>query len=87
MISPPLQTSLEKSGYVFSQGGLPIQKVDFDVAVTAAEKTGTKGTIGVVMGAIGLGSQGESANSKTNDSRIKFSVPIALPVAQPNQSK
>lgn len=87
VISPPIQTEWEKAGYVFAKGGLPVQKVDFDIAVTVAEKTGTKGTIGVVIAAIGLGSQGESSNSKTNDSRIKFSVPIALPVAPSPQQK
>jgi len=69
--------------YVFAKGGLPVQKVDFDIAVTIGEKTATKGTIGIVIAAIGLGSQGESSNSKSSESRIRFSVPIALPVATP----
>lgn len=86
IVSPPIQTEWEKAGYVFAKGGLPVQKVDFDIAVTVGEKTATKGTIGVVIAAIGLGSQGESSNSKSNESRIKFSVPIALPVTMPQSS-
>src|SRR5690349_21562580 len=36
----------------------PVQVVEFDVAVTAAEGTQTKGGIGVFVGAIGVGSHG-----------------------------
>jgi hypothetical protein len=57
----------------------PAQVVEFDVAVTAAEGTETKGSIGVFIGAIGLGSHGKSESSNTSVSRIKFSVPIILP--------
>lgn len=86
IVSPPIQTDWEKAGYVFAKGGLPVQKVDFDIAVTVSEKTGTKGTIGIVIAAIGLGSQGESSNARASDSRIKFTVPIALPVMSASSS-
>lgn len=59
-----------------------VHSVDFDVAVTAVEGKETKGGIGIVVGAIGLGSQGRSEESSTSVSRIKFRVPIALPNAQ-----
>ena len=56
-----------------------VQEVSFDVAVTAVEGTQTKGGIGVFIGVVGLGSQGQSNTSTQSVSRIKFSVPIMLP--------
>lgn len=56
-----------------------IHVVEFDVAVTAVEGKETKGGIGIVVGSIGLGSQGRSEESSTSVSRIKFRIPIALP--------
>lgn len=60
--------------------GQPAQMVDFDVAVTTTEGTETKGGIGVFVGPVGLGSQGKSDASNTSSSRIKFSVPVFLPI-------
>lgn len=60
--------------------GAAIETIEFDVAVTASEGAATKGGIGVFMGAVNLGSQGESENSNSSVSRLKFSVPIVLPV-------
>ena len=56
-----------------------VQVVEFDVALADASSTGTKGGIGVFLGAVNLGSQGASHGEKTSTSRIKFSVPIVLP--------
>jgi hypothetical protein len=70
-------------GYVepHSQGmeRIAVQRLDFDVAVYAEEGTETRGGIGVVVGMIGLGSQGKSEASHSSESRIKFAVPIILP--------
>jgi hypothetical protein len=60
-------------------GGL-IHLVEFDVAVTAAEGKKTKGGIGVIAGVFALGSQGESHESNSAISRIKFKVPISFPL-------
>jgi len=59
--------------------GAAIETIEFDVAVTAIEGTQTKGGVGVFMGAVGLGSQGQSENQNTSVSRLRFSVPIVLP--------
>jgi hypothetical protein len=56
-----------------------VHSVEFDVAVTAVEGKESKGGIGIVVGSIGLGSQGRSEESSSSVSRIKFKVPIALP--------
>jgi len=78
-ISPAIGSKWADAGQVFSPNGMPIHNVSFDVAVGAKEKTGTKGTIGVMVSVLKLGAQGESQESSSNDSRIKFTVPITLP--------
>ena len=57
-----------------------IETIEFDVAVTATDGTATKGGIGVFMGPVNLGSQGQSESSNSSVSRLRFSVPIVLPV-------
>ena len=57
----------------------PAQIVQFDVALTVTEGTGTKGGIGVFAGAINLGSSGQSSNENSSVSRVKFAVPLTLP--------
>lgn len=81
-ISPALKTNwetLERQGKAMSDSGRVVQLLEFDIAVTVAEKTQTKGKIGIAIGVLGLGSQGQSESSDSSASRIKFSVPILLP--------
>src|SRR5690242_1397191 len=59
--------------------GQVVVMVHFDVAVTATEGSGRKGGIGVFVGAIGLGSQGQSDKSNVSATKIQFKVPVALP--------
>jgi len=53
--------------------------VNFNVALTQEDATGTKGGIGVFLGGVGLGAQGRSEASSGSLSRIEFRVPILLP--------
>lgn len=53
--------------------------IKFDVAVTTEQTKGTKGGIGVVVGAIALGSQGKTDKLDSSVSRIQFEVPVILP--------
>lgn len=57
-----------------------VKDVDFDVVVTITSKKGTKGGIAVLGGVFALGSQGESSSSNDIASRLKFSIPVALPI-------
>ena len=68
-----------RQGLLKMSGSKTVTIVDFDVAVTAIEGQGAKGGVGVFAGAIGLGGQGESKIENSTVSRIKFSVPVALP--------
>ncbi|OZY84390.1 hypothetical protein CBP51_14360 [Cellvibrio mixtus] len=84
-VNPRITGSSEyaaQHGFLRTVGGGPAQIVQFDVALTVTEGTGTKGGIGVFAGAINLGSSGQSANENKSISRVKFSVPITLPENQ-----
>lgn len=72
-------TAKDSIGSAEGDGGQPVFLVEFDVLVAAAEGTGTKGGIGVVVGVLGLGSQGQSESKTGQDSRIQFKVPLLLP--------
>nr|WP_156696911.1 MULTISPECIES: hypothetical protein [Pseudomonas] len=85
-VNPQLATNqgaLQNQGRLVSRWGQLVQTVKFDVAVTVEEGTGTKGGIGIFIGAVGLGSQGESKTSQASVSRIQFEVPVALPYQEP----
>lgn len=77
--------SEEKSGvYGFVNAHKPyykaVQKIEFDVAVTASQEKETKGGIGIMVSCITLGSQGRSEAVNSSVSRIKFCVPMVLPM-------
>jgi hypothetical protein len=83
VVNPHLNSGHEqlgKAGFLFTSDG-PAQVVQFDVALTVMEGTGTKGGIGVFAGAINLGSGGQSKAENTSVSHVKFSVPLLLPSA------
>jgi len=68
-------------GGLETSNGNIAQIIEFDVAVTIVEGKGTKGGIGIVAGAINLGSSGQSSTENSSISKIKFNVPLALPNA------
>jgi hypothetical protein len=55
------------------------EKVEFDIAVTAADKGELKGGIGVVSGVFNLGVKAGQTGESSSVSRIRFSVPMFLP--------
>src|SRR5262245_54599879 len=71
-----VESVIEENKGMVSESRRMIEFVQFDIAVVATEGTGTKGGIGVFVGAVGLGSQGESRHSSESQSRIQFRVPI-----------
>ena len=69
-----------KLGLVYTKDGSNAASiVQFDVALTVAQGTGTKGGIGVFAGAINLGSSGQSTAENSSVNRVKFAVPMVLP--------
>jgi hypothetical protein len=77
------KTDMRVYGHIVPQRDAEMRRavhaIDFDVAITATEGSGTKGGIGVVVGAIALGTQGSSTSNNSSMSRVQFSVPVALP--------
>jgi hypothetical protein len=67
-------------GWASGKGSNPVFLVNFDVAVTATEGTQTKGGIGIAVGILGAGSQGQSDKNSSAVSRIQFKVPLILPL-------
>ena len=55
------------------------EQVRFDLAVTNESGTGTKGGVGVFLGTVALGTQGQSANKDLVVNRVQFTVPIVFP--------
>jgi hypothetical protein len=53
--------------------------IDFDVAITVTEGEDIKGGGAINVAAIKLGAEGASTATNTQQSRIKFLIPITLP--------
>jgi len=62
-----------------SNSGKWIHLVKFDVAVTVAEGSDTKGGIGLFVGPVTLGSSGGSKLENSSVNRIQFEIPVAYP--------
>jgi hypothetical protein len=58
----------------------PIKEIDFDVAVTSTDTAETQAGAGVFVAALGFGVRDKSDTVNSCVSRIKFSVPLALPM-------
>ena len=61
-----------------------VQNIEFDVAVTASQGSEAKAGAGISVGAITLGATGKEDNKNTSVSRIKFSIPMLLPLHEKN---
>ena len=59
----------------------PTTPIEFDVAMTASETTGKTGKAGFQVLSIGVGGEGTTEASNSTHSRVKFVIPVALPVS------
>jgi hypothetical protein len=64
-----------------------ITKVDFDVEVSTAEGASAKSGLGVFVGAISAGAQGQMEAKQNSVGRIRFTVPVIMPVTDGNSRK
>jgi hypothetical protein len=78
-VSPRITQSTRGEERRMIANGHLVHVIDFDVALSATEGTGTKGGVGVVVGAFTLGTTGQSQTQTSASSRIKFTVPLVLP--------
>ena len=77
------ESAFELGAKINPRGGsvVEMRNVHFDVAVSTSEGTETKGGISVFVGPVGsVGSQDQSDVASSSISRIKFSVPVKLPI-------
>ena len=61
-----------------SVNGSPIQDVQFDVAISVTEGS----EVGAGLTVMGIGAKAGLSESTGSISRIKFAVPVALPISQ-----
>jgi hypothetical protein len=82
LVNPAMTGVVNRESYFGSvETGQHVFLVDFDVAVVASEATGTHaGAKLEVASILSLGVGGKSDAATQSTSRIKFKVPIALPV-------
>jgi hypothetical protein len=81
-VNPAIVAAINRESYIGSHGhGEHVYAVAFDVAVTVAESTGTNaGAKLQIASLLSLGAGGESRDASSSTSRVKFNVPLALPV-------
>ena len=53
--------------------------IEFDVEVSAEAGTGTKGKLGVFVGPIAAGTQGQSDSKSSSVGRVRFKIAASLP--------
>lgn len=58
--------------------GMP-HSVEFDVGLTAIDKSGSTEGVGVFLGAISLGKKNDKGIEQTAVTKIKFTIPLVLP--------
>jgi hypothetical protein len=56
------------------------QMIDFDIVVSVTEGDQAKVGAGLFVGPVGLGAQGQVESSNSAVNRIKFCIPVFLPV-------
>ena len=66
-------------GYVQIGSG-NVSNIEFDISVTSSESEGSENKAGVFIKVIDLGHKNNSTNNNTSINKIKFSVPVALPM-------
>jgi hypothetical protein len=67
----------------FTEG---VREIEFDVALTVSEEKEKQGKANIgIASYFGAGGQASSTAANTSVSRIKFSVPVFLPVSSPKQ--
>ena len=62
-VNPRLGVGLKKLGA--TAGGVLLQNVEFDIALTATEGKSTAGGVGVFFGPVGLGSKAQATLDKS----------------------
>ncbi len=78
----PTGVSFRKDGQYSSYNHTVPQNVVFDVGLTSTDKTGASEGIGVFLGSISLGKKNESGEEYVAVTKVKFTVPLVLPLGK-----
>lgn len=82
IVNPALPHSISNGSIDVGSGNQPIQKVEFDVALTTSEAASldgnAKGGIAIFAAKLGTSQQAQSQNV----SRLTFTVPVVLPAVR-----
>ncbi|EKO3860424.1 MULTISPECIES: hypothetical protein [Vibrio harveyi group] len=62
--------------------GVPIQEISFDVAVSVSESSSEQSTPEITVGSITTAGSGMTDSQSSSLNRIKFSIPVLLPVSE-----
>ena len=84
------ESAIDLGAKINPRGGAMVEmrNVHFDVGIITSEGTDKKGCIGVLVGPVGsLGSEDQSDTASSARSRIKFSVPLKLPIQPKTRPK
>ena len=60
--------------------GMEIQDIEFDIVVTVADEKKSGGGLRVGIPGVGAGLEGGSSSQHSAENRIRFKVPLVLPV-------
>jgi hypothetical protein len=75
----------KESKFNHSKFSLP-QDVIFDIALTSTEKNGSSEGVGVFLGSINLGKKNDGSVEEVAITKVRFTVPLALPAGIDHQS-
>ena len=87
------QDSVSSKGAIINPAGVQFQKdgswntykdampqnVEFDVALTSTDKSGSTEGVGVFLGGVSLGKKNEAGVEQVAMTKVKFSIPVVLP--------
>lgn len=65
----------------------PAQIIEFDVSVTTREEGSMEGKAGVFVSVLKLGVEGKEGEQNMTSNKLRFSVPIMLPVQKPKENE
>lgn len=79
-VSARMTTSQQIQHYD-SNTGVPLQNIEFDVGITVTDTNTKQDGSTTSIGSVTVSPQGASESKNSSISRIKFSVPILLPLS------
>lgn len=82
IINPTIPSPIATKSILYNDKNRLVERIDFDIAVSTSESTEINGKLG---GSITVLSAKAGANTTSQDevvSRIKFSIPVVLPVTE-----